>query len=103
MSHPHPRWSPRRTKAIVLMTVAQLDASGLGGALRAPLGPVAAAVVPRCALLPAPTPRGTCSAAAGSRQSFPLSRMRHAGALVRRIGWTVLLSKENQNSSGRQH
>src|SRR5213592_1512090 len=38
------------------MTVAQLDASGLGGALRAPLGPVAAALVPRCALLPAPTP-----------------------------------------------
>jgi len=31
--------------------------SGLGGALRAPLGPVAAALVPRFALLPAPTPR----------------------------------------------
>src|SRR5438552_17706255 len=31
--------------------------SGLGGALRAPLGPVVAALVPRCALLPAPTPR----------------------------------------------
>src|SRR5207253_7432576 len=31
--------------------------SGLGGALRAPLGPVAAPLVPRCALLPAPTPR----------------------------------------------
>ena len=39
------------------MTVAQLDASGLGGALRAPLGPVAAPLVTRCALLPAPTPR----------------------------------------------
>jgi len=32
-------------------------AAGLGGALRAPLGPVAAPLVPRCALLPAPTPR----------------------------------------------
>src|SRR3977135_3289387 len=31
--------------------------SGLGGALRAPLGPVVAALVPRYALLPAPTPR----------------------------------------------
>src|SRR6266851_561220 len=31
--------------------------SGLGGALRAPLGPVVAPLVPRCALLPAPTPR----------------------------------------------
>src|SRR3979411_1933101 len=31
--------------------------AGLGGALRAPLGPVVAALVPRCALLPAPTPR----------------------------------------------
>src|SRR5260370_28960578 len=30
---------------------------GLGGALRAPLGPVVASLVPRCALLPAPTPR----------------------------------------------
>src|SRR6266581_6221045 len=30
---------------------------GLGGALRAPLGPVVAPLVPRCALLPAPTPR----------------------------------------------
>src|SRR5207245_3077063 len=31
--------------------------SGLGGALRAPLGPVVAPLVPRCALLPAPPPR----------------------------------------------
>src|SRR6476646_5144946 len=31
--------------------------AGLGGALRAPLGPVAATLVPRFALLPAPTPR----------------------------------------------
>src|SRR5437879_1840739 len=31
--------------------------SGLGGALRAPLGPVVAPLVPRFALLPAPTPR----------------------------------------------
>ena len=31
--------------------------SGVGGALRAPLGPVVAPLVPRCALLPAPTPR----------------------------------------------
>src|SRR5881275_487770 len=31
--------------------------SGLGGALRAPLGPVVAALVPRCAPLPAPPPR----------------------------------------------
>src|SRR5438105_3248953 len=30
---------------------------GLGGALRAPLGPVVAPLVPRYALLPAPTPR----------------------------------------------
>src|SRR6266851_3160419 len=35
----------------------RLRSSGLGGALRAPLGPVVAALVPRCALLPAPTPR----------------------------------------------
>src|SRR5207245_1109434 len=33
------------------------DLSGLGGALRAPLGPVVAPLVPRYALLPAPTPR----------------------------------------------
>src|SRR5260370_7618972 len=36
--------------------------SGLGGALRAPLGPVVAPLVPRCALLPAPTPRDVLSA-----------------------------------------
>src|SRR5260370_42000283 len=34
-----------------------MSVSGLGGALRAPLGPVVAPLVPRYALLPAPTPR----------------------------------------------
>src|SRR6266568_4015259 len=41
--------------------------SGLGGALRAPLGPVVAPLVPRCALLPAPTPR----LIGGDRISYP--------------------------------
>src|SRR5258707_2620597 len=38
-------------------TLRARTSSGLGGALRAPLGPVVAPLVPRCALLPAPTPR----------------------------------------------
>src|SRR6267143_4508710 len=62
-----------------LIGLANLDLyiSGLGGALRArsasglwgpaaPLGPVAAALVPRCALLPAPTPRMRTRFARGS-------------------------------------
>src|SRR5258708_10267596 len=50
------------------ITIPAYKSSGLGGALRArsasglwgpaaPLGPVVAPLVPRCALLPAPTPR----------------------------------------------
>src|SRR5437868_9337663 len=76
------------------MTVAQLDASGLGGALlcnvsglggalRAPLGPVAAPLVPRCALLPAPTPRRTSSAP--QRHSEPSPRERIGRAVLWRF------------------
>src|SRR5437588_11750886 len=53
------------------------NASGLGGALRAPLGPVAAPLVPRCALLPAPTPRRTsCRAMRNERVLGPTLRPR---------------------------
>src|SRR5437016_4025135 len=58
-----------RTVIRIVLGHKYVDASGLGGALptprgeprfgvdRAPLGPVVAPLVPRCALLPAPTPR----------------------------------------------
>src|SRR5216683_1846000 len=43
--------------AMARLSVSAVLEYGLGGALRAPLGPVVAPLVPRCALLPAPTPR----------------------------------------------
>src|SRR5260370_36559777 len=51
------RSTRRKRVARVLFTRPRRLNYGLGGALRAPLGPVAAPLVPRCALLPAPTPR----------------------------------------------
>src|SRR5437879_3349114 len=55
-----------------------LHASGLGGALRAPLGPVAAPLVPRYALLPAPTPPRTSSAPQRQFQPSPRERIGRA-------------------------
>src|SRR5205807_6567040 len=52
--------------------------SGLGGALRAPLGPVAAALVPRFALLPAPTPPRRATAAVGVQKTVGVLLMRSA-------------------------
>src|SRR5713226_4776590 len=50
---------------------------GLGGALRAPLGPVVAPLVPRCALLPAPTPRMRTRCARLLRAYVPSRRLSH--------------------------
>src|SRR6266852_5949687 len=67
------------------------SSSGLGGALRAPLGPVAAALVPRCALLPAPTPR---MMRLRPLRSFPIPVQK--GDATRRSGSRADASAHNQ-------